>query len=123
MQAKLDELLLSRYQHVRTLESRGPAPLMPTSMKLNLERYAELEAKKSELDAVRVRLADAEKGWAQSKAEADRLRTQAATGSVKTDEDQVARRLMERVRAIEAEMASKRWNEKSIGEMECRNEG
>jgi hypothetical protein len=29
---------------------------MPTSMKLNLERYAELEAKKSELEAIRLLL-------------------------------------------------------------------
>ena len=48
------------------------------------------------------------------KAEEDILRAQSATGSVDRDEDQVTRRLMERVRAIEAEMASKRWNEKSM---------
>ena len=39
------------------------------------------------------------------------------------DEDQVIRRLMERVRAIEAEIASMRWDEKGIEAMECRNEG
>jgi hypothetical protein len=42
---------------------------------------------------------------------------------VNRDEGQVTRRLMERMRTIEAAMASKRWNEKSIEEMECRNEG
>jgi hypothetical protein len=42
---------------------------------------------------------------------------------VNRDEDQVTRRLMERMRALESEVASKRWNEKSIEEMECRNEG
>jgi hypothetical protein len=83
---------------------------------------AKLEAKESELEAVRLRLTDAERGWTESKAESDTLRAQTATGSVNRDEDQVTRRLMERVRVIEAEMASKRWNEKSIEEMECRNE-
>jgi chromosome segregation ATPase len=83
---------------------------------------AKLEVKESELETVRLRLTDAEKGLTKSKAEADTLRAQTATGSVNRDEDQVTRRLMERVRALE-EVASKRWNEKSIEEMECRNEG
>jgi len=77
---------------------------------------AKLEAKESELEAVRLRLMDAE-------AESDKLRAQTATGSVNRDEEQVTRRIMERIRAIEAEVASKRWNEKSIEDMECRNEG
>ena len=58
-----------------------------------------------------------------SNEEADTLRAQNATGSVNRDEDQVTRRLLERVRALEVEVASKRWNEKSIEKMECRNEG
>jgi hypothetical protein len=82
-----------------------------------------LEAKESELEAVRLRLADAEKGWAKSKAEADVLRAQTAPGVVNRDEDLVIRRLMERVRSIEAEIASMRWNEKGIEAMVCRNEG
>jgi hypothetical protein len=84
---------------------------------------AKLEVNESELEAVRLRLTDAEMGWIKSKAEADRLRAQTATGSVNRDEDQVTRRLMERMRALESEVASKRWNEKSIEEMECRSEG
>ena len=110
MQAKLEELLLSRDQQVGQYE-----------MELTNVR-AKLEAKESELEAVRLRLTDAEKGWTKSKAEADTLRAQIATGSVNRDEDPVTRRLMERMRAIEAEVASKRWNEKRIEEMECRNE-
>jgi hypothetical protein len=82
---------------------------------------AKLEANESELEAVRLRLTDAEKGWTKSKSEADTLRAQTATGSANRDEDQVTR-LMERMRALE-EVASKRWNEKSIEDMECRNEG
>ena len=96
MQTKLDELLQSREKELANVR-------------------AKLEANESELEAVRLRLPHAEKGWTKSKAE--------ATGSVNRDEDQVDRRVMERVRAIEAEMASGRWNEKSKEEMECRNEG
>ena len=90
-----------------------------------VEKSALLEQAKSELAAVRLRLMDAEVGWAKSKAEADALRagTQAAAGLVNMDVDRVMRRLMERVRSVEAEMASLRGDEKSIGEMECRNEG
>jgi hypothetical protein len=83
---------------------------------------AKLEANESELEAVRLRLMGAEKGLAKSKAEADTLRAQTATGSVNIDDDEVTRMLMERMRALE-EVASKGWNEKSIEEMECRNEG
>ncbi|KAI0283574.1 hypothetical protein BGY98DRAFT_680073 [Russula aff. rugulosa BPL654] len=83
---------------------------------------AKLEAKESELEAVRLRLTDAEKSLTKSKAEADTLRAQAATRSANRDEDQISR-LTERMRAVEAEIVSKRWNEKSIEEMECRNEG
>jgi len=113
MQAKLDELLLSRdqliVQHERELANTR----------------AKLGSKESELEAIRLRLTDAEKDLIKSKAEADTLRAQTATtgsSSVNRDEDQVTRRLMERVRAIEAEMTSKQWNEKSIEDMECRNE-
>jgi hypothetical protein len=111
MQARLDELLLSRDQQIGHHE------------KELANVHAKLEAKESELEAARLRFTDAEKGWTKSKAEADALRAQTATGSVNRDEDEVTRTLMERVRAIESEMASKRWNEKSIAEMECRNEG
>jgi len=110
MQARLDELFLSRDQQIGQHEKE-----------LGNMR-AKLKANESELEAVRLRLTDAEKGWTMSKVEADTIRAQTATGPVNRDEDQVTRRLMERVRAIEAEMASRRWNEKSIQEMECRNE-
>ena len=92
-------------------------------MKTNLNSRAKLEVKESELEATRLRLSDAEKGLNESKAEADTLRAQTATGSANGDVDQIARRLLEWVRAIEAEMVSMGWNEKSIEEMECRNEG
>ena len=106
------------------------APNHPSNKIEYLQQYekeltnarAKLEAKESELETVRSRLTDAENGWTKSKAGADTLRAQTATGSVTRDEDRVTHRLLERVRALEAEVASKRWNEKSIEEMECRNE-
>ena len=74
---------------------------------------AKLEEKESELEAIGLRLTDAEKGWAKSKAEADTLRAQIAAGLVGADEDRVVRRLTESMRAmIEAEMASLRKDEK-----------
>ena len=108
----LDELVVSRDRHVGQYEKE-----------LTIVIRAKLEAKESESEAVRLRLPDVEKGLTRSKAEADTLRTQTATGFVNRDEGQVARGLMERVRDLEVEMASKRWNEKCIAEMECRNEG
>jgi hypothetical protein len=75
---------------------------------------AKLEAKESELEAIRLRLTDAENGLTKSKAEADTLRAQIAAGLVGADEDRVVGRLMERMRAIiEAEVGSLRRNEKS----------
>jgi hypothetical protein len=112
MQAKLDELVVSRDQQVGQY------------LKELANVRAKLEAKESELEAVRLQLTEAEKGWTKSKAaEANTLPAQTATGSVNRDEDQVAGRLMKRMRGVEAEVASKRWNENSIEDMECRNEG
>ncbi len=88
-----------------------------------VEVHAKLEARESELTAVRLQLMDAEDRWARSKAEADTLRAQTAAGPVNADVDRVMHRLMERMRAMEAEMDSRRWSEKSMEEMECRNEG
>jgi chromosome segregation ATPase len=107
----LNELAVSRDLQVGQLEKEL------TDMR------AKLDAKESELEAVRSRLTDAEMVLIKSKAEADTLRAKNATGSMNIDDDQVIRGLMERMRAIEAEVASKRWNVKSIEEMECRNEG
>ena len=139
VKAKLDELLLSRNQVLEQVqialqkatfraaeanERIQPACEHETEL---AEVHAKLEASQSELAAVRLRLMDAEVGWAKSKAEADTLRAgtqlEAAAGLVNMDVGRVMRRLMERVRSLEAEMASLRGNEKSIEEMECRNEG
>jgi chromosome segregation ATPase len=140
LQGKLDELKLFRDEHLRTLEQAQGALRKATSRAAGADEQsqpacehetelaevrAELEGKKSELEAVRLRLTDAENRCAKSKAEADTLRTgtQAAASLVNMDVDRVMRRLMERVRAVEAEMASQRENEKSIESFECSNEG
>ena len=124
-EAKLDKLLLSFDQHTGQLEeelANVRAKLETKESKLEA-KGSELEAKESELEALRLRLAvaDTEKGLTKSKAEALRCAPD-ATGSVNRDEDQVTRRLLERVRALEAQMVSKRWNEKCLEEMECSNE-
>jgi hypothetical protein len=95
-QAKLEEFPLSRDQQFGQY-----------GKKLANVR-AKLEAREAELEAIRSRLTDAEKGWTESKAEADTLRAQLSAGlaSSTTDEDRVMRRLTERMRVIiEAEMA------------------
>ncbi|KAI0267197.1 hypothetical protein BGY98DRAFT_1102239 [Russula aff. rugulosa BPL654] len=133
----LDEFEVSRnqqvvqYENVRAKLEAKESELVAVRLRLadtetSLDEYekeltnvrAKLEANESELEAIRLRLTDAEKGLAKSKAEANTLRAQNATGSVNRDEDQVTRRLL----ALEVQVASKRWNEKSIGEMEYRNE-
>ena len=110
LQAKLDELLLSR-DHA-----------LEQSQRELTEMRAELEASKSESAAFRLRLADTESGCSKCKTGADTNHTPTATGLANTDEDRVMHRLMERMRAMEAEMASLRGNEKSFEMMECRNE-
>ena len=131
MQTKLDaldELVLSRDRHVRALEQ---ALQKATSRAADADEYAielakvraESEARKSELEAIRLRLTDAEIGWAMCKTEADKLRALNTTSLTRTDEDRIARRLLDRMRTMEAEMASLRWSEKNFEAMETRNEG
>ncbi|KAF8499838.1 hypothetical protein F5888DRAFT_1802298 [Russula emetica] len=135
LQSKLDDLMLSRDEHLRTLEQAQSALQKATSRAADADEgsqpaceheaelaevRAQLEGKTSELEAVRLRLTDAEDGWAKSKAEA---RAQTAAGLVNTDVERVMHRLLERMRAMEAEVSSLRGNEKSIESMECRNEG
>jgi hypothetical protein len=120
--AKLDELLLSRDQALEQAQSALQKANEQSQREL-AEVHSKLGAMESELAAVRLRLTDGEDGWAKGKAEADTLRGQTATDLVNTNEDRVVHRLMERMQAMEAEMASRRWSAKSIESMECRNEG
>ena len=132
MQAKLDELILSRdraqsawqmaISRAAVAEERSQRACEQYETEL-AEVRAELKAGKAELEAVRLRLTDAEIGWAKSKAEADTLRALTMAGLVSTDEDRMTHRLLERIRAMETEMASTRWSEKSLEAIETRNEG
>jgi hypothetical protein len=123
LQAKLDKLLLPRDQALEQARSALQKATFCTAeanernQRELPEVHAKLEARESEWAAFRLRLADTEDGWAKSKSEADTSRagTQAAAGLVNMDVDRVMTRLMERVRAVEAEMASLRGNGKSTG--------
>ena len=128
LQTKLDESLLSRDHALEQAQSALQKASCATdaneqSQQELTEMRAELEASKSESAAFRLRLADMENGCGESKAEAEIFRAQTATGLANTDEDRVVHRLMERIQAMEAKMASSGWNEKSFEMMECRNEG
>jgi chromosome segregation ATPase len=139
MQAKHDDLLQSRDERVRTLEQalQKATPRAADTDQRTQRAYeqiekcetelaevqARLEARESELEAVRLRLTDAEDGWAKSKTEADSLRATSTAGSVSVDEDRITRKVMERMRAMEAEMASLRLSEKSSELIQSSNEG
>ena len=128
LQAKLDESRLSRDHALEQAQSAlqkasCAAEANEQSLRELTEMRAELEASKSESAAFRLRLANMENGCVESNAEADIYRTQTATGIANTDEDRAVHRLMGRIQAMEAKMASSGWNEKSFELIECRNEG
>ena len=130
LQAKLDESLLSRDHALEEAQSAlqkasHAAEANEQSQRENADLHAKLEAMESELASFRVRLADMENGSSsgKSKAETDTYRAQNATGLVNSDDDRAVHRLLERMQAMETEIASLRWNEKSFEMMECRNEG
>ena len=134
--AQIGELLLSRDQHVRALEQAQSALQKATSRASDVDEQTqrtreqvvqyvaelselrgELESRMSELESVRSRLTDAENAWAKSREEADAFRALTTTGlgelldshrDLKTDEDRLTRGHVERVQAMEAEVASLR---------------
>lgn len=136
VQAQLRELLLSRDQHVRALEQAQSALQKATARAAEVDEQSqitreqigqyetetaelrgELEAKVSELEAVRLRLTDAENSWAKSREEADTFRALTTTSlgelldthrDLKTDEDRITRGHAEHVQALEAEAVSLR---------------
>lgn len=135
MQTKLDELLLFRDQHVRALQKvtsraadadersqRTCKQIGQVEAKL-AEVRAEMEVMKSELEVVRLRLTDAENCWAKSKKEANALHVPTTAGLVSTDRDQTISGLVERIRAMEDEVLSLQWHEKSLEDVQSRNEG
>ena len=135
VQTKLDELLLFRDQHVRALQEVTPRAVNADErsqcaceqigqVKAELaEVRAEIEVMKSELEVVRLRLTDAENCWAKSKTEANALHVPTTAGLVSTDRDQTICGLVERIRAMEDEVLSLQWHEKSLEDVKSRNEG
>jgi hypothetical protein len=127
LHAKLDESLLSRDHALEQAQSAlqkasCTAEANKQSQRELTEIRAQLEASKSESARFRLRLEDMENGCGESKTETDTYRTPTTKGLVNTNDDRVVHRLMERVQAMETEIASLRWNEKSFEMMECRNE-
>ena len=118
MQAKLDKLMLSHDRHVRDLKQQFGQYEIELA-----EVRAESEARKSELEAVCLQLMDGKNGWAKSKAEADTLRGMTTVSLTSLEEDQIPRGLVERFRAMEAEIASIQWSEKGWEDMPTRNKG
>ena len=131
-QSQVEELSLSREQHVRALDQARVA-LQSASTRAEevdakykesrdhsaqlegdlAEMKGELEAKMSEVETLRARLADVENSWAQSREEADAFRA-LTTGSLgelldshrdlKTDEERIVRGHAEKVAAMEMEV-------------------
>ena len=131
-QSQVEELSLSKEQHLRALdqarvalqsastraeevdakykESRGRSAQLEGDL---AEMKGELEAKTSEIETLRARLADVENSWAQSREEADAFRA-LTTGSLgelldshrdlKTDEERFVRGHAEKVAAMEMEV-------------------
>ncbi|KAI0361372.1 hypothetical protein OH77DRAFT_1417617 [Trametes cingulata] len=135
-QTQLDELLLSQEQHVRALDQTRAA-LDAASARADevdaqysrarnqiaqleadvAELRGELEARTTEVENARIRLADVENSWAKSREEADKFRA-VTTGSLgklldshhelRTDEDRLTRGHQEKLNALQAEIASLR---------------
>jgi hypothetical protein len=127
LQGKLDKLVLSCDHALEQAQSAlqatsRTAEANERSQRELAEVRAELEASKSELATVHLRRKDAESGWAKHKAETGKSDSNTPENLVNMDEDGVMRRLTERMRAMEGEIASLRGNEKSFEMMEHRNE-
>lgn len=133
---QLDDLMNTREQHVRALEqahtavkaSAGRAEQLDeqyqrardqiSQLEVDLaELRGELESRTTEVESLRIRLADAENSWTKSREEADAFRalTTGGLGSLldshrdlKSDEDRMTRGHVEKVAALENELASLR---------------
>ncbi|KAI0080361.1 hypothetical protein K474DRAFT_1658082 [Panus rudis PR-1116 ss-1] len=136
LRAQLDELMMSREQHIRALEQTRSA-LQAASDRADevdskyrraqdqigqlegdlAELRGELEARNTEIDSARVRIADLENAWAKSREEADALRALTTTSlgelldshrALQSDEDRATRGHVEKVTAMEGEINSLR---------------
>ncbi|KAI0706123.1 hypothetical protein BC835DRAFT_1425968 [Cytidiella melzeri] len=135
-QTQLEDLVLTRDQHVRAWEQAQTAVKASSSRAEQLEEQyqrardqmgqmeadlaelrGELESRSTEVEAVRIRLADAENSWAKSREEADAFRALTTGGlgklldshrDLKSDEDRLTRGHVEKVNALESELGSLR---------------
>ncbi|CAL1695133.1 unnamed protein product [Somion occarium] len=136
LQAQLEELALSREQHVRALEQARSALQVASNRAEEVdtkyqraqeqigqlegdlsELRGELEARNGEIDSARARILDLENSWAKSREEADAFRA-LTTGSLgelldthrdlKSDEDRASRGHAEKIGAMESEITSLR---------------
>ncbi|KAJ8702368.1 hypothetical protein PTI98_001088 [Pleurotus ostreatus] len=134
--AQIEELKLSRDQHVRALEqarsavqaasarnSEADAQQQHSREHINTleadlaELRGELESRTTEVESMRAQLTEVENSWAKSREEADAYRA-LTTGSLgeildshrdlKSDEDRLVRGHMEKVQAMETETSSLR---------------
>lgn len=136
LRALVDELTLSKEQHVRALEQARVA-LQATSSRAGevdaqyqrareqigtlegdiAELRGEVEARTAEAESIQARLTDVENSWAKSREEADAFRA-LTTGSLgelldshrdlKTDEERLSRGHAEKLHAVEEEVQSLR---------------
>lgn len=142
MKSQIQELILLRDQHIRALDQARTALQAQTSrseevdaahqrargqvsqLEVELaELRGELEARTSEVESLRTRLAGVENSWAKSREEADAFRA-LTTGSLgelldshrdlRADEDRHARAHAEKVEAMETEAVSLREMLKEI---------
>lgn len=132
-QAQVEELSLSKEQHVRALDqarvalqsASARAEEVDTKYKESRDRSTqlesdlaemkgELETKATEIDTLRARLTDVENSWAQSRQEADSFRalTTSSLGELldfhrdlKSDEERAVRGHVEKVAAMEMEIS------------------
>lgn len=144
LQSQLEEATMSRDQHQRALEQALTALQTATGRAgevdeqnirsreqiLQLEAdlaelRGDLEAKNVEVESLRARLTDTENSWAKSREEADAFRALTTGGlgelldtqrDLKSDEDRHVRPHMERVQAMEAEVASLRGMLKEVSQ-------
>ncbi|THV06018.1 hypothetical protein K435DRAFT_711984 [Dendrothele bispora CBS 962.96] len=136
LRAQVEDLTMSREQHLRALDQARVALQAAssraeevddqyqrareriTTMEADIaELRGEIEARTSEVEATRARLTDVENSWAKSREEADAFRALTTGGlgelldfhrDLKTDEDRLTRGHAERLQAVEAETESLR---------------
>ncbi|KAI0314774.1 hypothetical protein OF83DRAFT_1267104 [Amylostereum chailletii] len=136
LKEQVQELRSLHDRHVRALEQARDALQKTTARAAEVDQHSEtarkqiqqyesdlaelrgeLEARNTELEAVRAHLADTENSWAKSREEEDAFRALTTTGlgelldthrDLKSDEDRLTRVHLEKIQAMDTEMANVR---------------